>query len=45
MDTTNETKTRTTTRALTRPSLMVRPWAEWMPAIQNAGVDTAGVQL
>jgi hypothetical protein len=29
-----------TTRALTRPVLDGETWTEWMPSIQNAGVDT-----
>ena len=29
-----------TTRALVRPALDGETWAEWMPTIQNAGVDT-----
>ncbi len=36
---TNETKNEAT-RALTRPALDSEAWAEWMPEIQNAGVDT-----
>jgi hypothetical protein len=36
---TNEPKNETT-RALTRPALDSETWAEWMPTIQNAGVDT-----
>ena len=34
-ETTNEA-----TRALTRPALDGETWAEWIPEIQNAGVDT-----
>src|SRR5689334_7374181 len=37
---TNETETNTTTRALVRPGVEGQAWAEWMPEIQNAGVDT-----
>jgi hypothetical protein len=38
---TNEPETKNeTTRALMRPAVDSEPWAEWMPEIQNAGVDT-----
>ena len=33
-------ETNDTTRALIRPALGSKTWAEWMPTIQNAGVDT-----
>jgi hypothetical protein len=36
---TNQTKNETS-RALMRPAVDSETWAEWMPAIQNAGVDT-----
>src|SRR5689334_9790291 len=35
----NETKNETS-HALTRPALDSETWAEWMPEIQNAGVDS-----
>jgi hypothetical protein len=38
MDTNQNTSE--TTRALTRPALDSETWTEWMPSIQNAGVDT-----
>ena len=37
---TNETETNNATRALVRPAVDGQAWAEWMPEIQNAGVDT-----
>lgn len=37
---TNETEMNNTTGALMRPAVDSEAWAEWMPTIQNAGVDT-----
>ena len=37
---TNETETNNTNRALARQAVNGEAWAEWMPTIQNAGVDT-----
>jgi hypothetical protein len=35
-----ETETHNTSCALVRPAINGETWAEWMPEIQNAGVDT-----
>ncbi|HEV8191652.1 MAG TPA: hypothetical protein VGP82_09225 [Ktedonobacterales bacterium] len=37
---TNETETNTATRAVMRSAIDSEAWAEYMPTIQNAGVDT-----
>jgi hypothetical protein len=37
---TNESETSTTARALMRTAVDSEAWAEWLPEIQNAGVDT-----